>query len=98
MESRFHGKIESAFWLEERGTSVALDPHFEGIVKSGDMVAVPLRSGEVRKVKVKGVESLDSWHPRRFWIALWIESLDPQEILIGGEVVGISKANGETLD
>jgi GTPase len=89
MEPKFHGKIEKAFRVEGRGTSVALDPRFEGIVKPGDTVTVPLRSGEVRKVKVKGVEFLDSWHPRRFWIALLMDSLDPQEIMIGGEVIGV---------
>jgi len=91
MEPKFHGTIEKAFRLEKRGTSVALDPRFEGIVKPGDVVAVPLRSGEVRTVKVKGVEYLDSWNPRRFWIALVFESLDSQEILIGGEVIGVDE-------
>lgn len=89
MEPTFKGTVEKAFRFEQRGTSIVIDPQFEGIVNPGDIVAVPLHSGEVRNLKVKGVEYMDSLHPKRFWIAVWVESLDPQEIVIGGGAIGI---------
>jgi|GEM_PF-1267140 len=88
MGPKFRGTIVDAFSITGRGTFVAIDPFFEGEAKSGDLIALPLRSGGVLKLSVQGVEYIDSLRPGKTRIALKIGCVDPQNVLVGGEVVG----------
>ena len=88
MGPNFRGVIKDAFSIKRKGTFVAIDPLIEGKVKPGDFVAVPLRSGDVLRVSVQGVEYVDSLRPGDMRLALRIGGVDPRRILVGGEVVG----------
>ena len=89
MKPKFSGTIVDVFSIKGRGSFVAIDLSFEGVVKSGDLIAVPLRSGEVLKRTVIGVEYIDSLRPSDTRIGLRIGPVDPQEILVGGDVVAL---------
>ena len=89
MKPNFRGTIVDVLSIKGRGSFVAIDLSIGGEVKPGDLVSIPLRTGEVLKVAVMGVEYIDSLRPSDTRIGLRIGPVDPQEILVGGEVVGL---------
>ena len=81
--------IKGAFSITGRGTAISIELR-EGKVKRGDRIQCPMRSGQAQELVVDGVESMDSIGEKRSSTALVIGMVNPQDILIGGEIAGKS--------
>lgn len=81
----FRARISSAFVVTGRGTFIGVEV-IDGTVEAGDQVELPLVDGHHRVVEVRAVEFIDHIAERSAEVGLRLVGVEPDEILVGGEV------------
>ena len=90
MEATFRGRIRGAFSVTGRGTFLTFSLDFEGRIRIGDRVSVPVRDGSFSELVVVATEFVDSVGTGEAWLALGIgPQLAPSSISVGAIAVSV---------
>ena len=85
----FRGRIVAAFEVMSRGTFLTFGLDFDGRIRVGDRVSVPVAGGAFQEFIVSALEMADSPGDGRAWLALGIGAhVRAVDVVVGGIVWG----------